>query len=403
MPAASLISSNPFWTARRLIVVGARPISDIPHFSPLKKQLQKLGSFVVQVASGTRIPDAPSGFRAVHRDAAIQLNVFNNYTYTLETIIQAGRKGIPITSVPVRVNGFLRPRGSSSSIPKYIWRSVITIVRIFAIYKPARFFGLLSAIAAIPAVFVIGRFLIFYMLGDGGGRLQSLIIGAGLLAVAAILAVAAVLADLIATNRLLLERTSAGARFWPACPVRNSDGAHPRRLENCPRGQWCGRRRRDGRAGRIRRSREYRRVRQGPSAYGRDGAGRRSTPLGNPARWHASTGAPTRARTGSPCPLPKSHYGFVPERLPVDGRPRVWQSQFPGRADQFFWGGTMMPLPDKRFRTLAGLARRSRSLLCADCGAGRHIRRSGRADPVAGQKPSPPTARPCSFTPRLPA
>ncbi|MGY6532579.1 glycosyltransferase family 2 protein [Glycocaulis sp.] len=196
---------KPILDRKALIVVGARPISDIPHFSPLKKQLQKLGSFVVQVASGTRIPDAPSGFRAVHRDAAIQLNVFNNYTYTLETIIQAGRKGIPITSVPVRVNGFLRPSRLISSIPKYIWRSVITIVRIFAIYKPARFFGLLSAIAAIPAVFVIGRFLIFYMLGDGGGRLQSLIIGAGLLAVAAILAVAAVLADLIATNRLLLE------------------------------------------------------------------------------------------------------------------------------------------------------------------------------------------------------
>lgn len=196
---------KPILDRKALIVVGARPISDIPHFSPLKKQLQKLGSFVVQVASGTRIPDAPSGFRAVHRDAAIQLNVFNNYTYTLETIIQAGRKGIPITSVPVRVNGFLRPSRLISSIPKYIWRSVITIIRIFAIYKPARFFGLLSAIAAIPAVFVIGRFLIFYLLGDGGGRLQSLIIGAGLLAVAAILAVAAVLADLIATNRLLLE------------------------------------------------------------------------------------------------------------------------------------------------------------------------------------------------------
>lgn len=196
---------RPILERRALIVVGARPIADIPHFSPLKKLLQKLGSWVVQVASGTKIPDAPSGFRAVHRDAAVELNVFNNYTYTLETIIQAGRKGIAITSVPIRVNGFLRPSRLISSIPKYIWRSIITIIRIFAVYKPARFFGLLSAIAAIPAVFVIGRFLIFYMLGDGGGRLQSLIIGAGLLAVAAVLAVTAVLADLIATNRLLLE------------------------------------------------------------------------------------------------------------------------------------------------------------------------------------------------------
>lgn len=196
---------RPILDRKALIVVGARPIADIPHFSPLKKLLQKLGSFVVQMASGTTIPDAPSGFRAVHRDAAVQLNVFNNYTYTLETIIQAGRKGIPITSVPIRVNGFLRPSRLISSIPKYIWRSVITIIRIFAIYKPARFFGILSVIAAAPAVFVIGRFLILFMLGDGGGRLQSLIIGAGLLAVAAVLGVTAILADLISTNRLLLE------------------------------------------------------------------------------------------------------------------------------------------------------------------------------------------------------
>lgn len=196
---------QPILDRKALIVVGARPIADIPHFSPLKKLLQKLGSFVVQMASGTTIPDAPSGFRAVHRDAAVQLNVFNNYTYTLETIIQAGRKGIPITSVPIRVNGFLRPSRLISSIPKYIWRSVITIIRIFAIYKPARFFGILSVIAAAPAVFVIGRFLILFMLGDGGGRLQSLIIGAGLLAVAAVLGVTAILADLISTNRLLLE------------------------------------------------------------------------------------------------------------------------------------------------------------------------------------------------------
>lgn len=196
---------KPILERKALIVVGARPIADIPHFSPLKKLLQKLGSWVVQVASGTKIPDAPSGFRAVHRDAAVQLNVFNNYTYTLETIIQAGRKGIAITSVPIGVNGFLRPSRLISSIPKYIWRSVITIIRIFAIYKPARFFGILSLIAAAPAVFVIGRFLVLFMMGDGGGRLQSLIIGAGLLAVAAVLAVTAVLADLISTNRLLLE------------------------------------------------------------------------------------------------------------------------------------------------------------------------------------------------------
>jgi glycosyltransferase involved in cell wall biosynthesis len=123
----------PILSGKAGIVVGARPIQDHPHFSGLKKLLQRLGSYMVRLASNTDIPDAPSGFRAISRDAAQQLNVFNKYTYTLETIIQAGHKGIPITSVPIRVNGDLRPSRLVKSIPSYIYRSVVVIFRIFVV------------------------------------------------------------------------------------------------------------------------------------------------------------------------------------------------------------------------------------------------------------------------------
>jgi glycosyltransferase involved in cell wall biosynthesis len=196
---------RPILEKRALIVVGTRPVRDIEHFSPTKKLLQRLGSWVVKLVSGTRIEDAPSGFRAIHRDAAIRLNVFNEYTYTLETIIQAGRKGIPITSVPVTVNPYMRPSRLISSAPSYIKRSILTILRIFVIYKPFRFFMLLAMVMALPALFFIFRFLFFYATGSGQGHVQSLVIAAGMLAVAGILAIGGLLAELIATNRLLLE------------------------------------------------------------------------------------------------------------------------------------------------------------------------------------------------------
>jgi len=196
---------KPIIEKRALIVVGTRPVGEIEHFSAAKKVLQRLGSWVVKVVSGTEVEDAPSGFRAIHRDAAIRLNVFNEYTYTLETIIQAGRKGIPITSVPIKVNAYLRPSRLMSSIGSYIRRSMLTIIRIFIIYKPLRFFAILSIVVALPALFFIGRFLLFFALGRGDGHVQSLVIAAGLLAVAGILMIGGVLADLIATNRLMLE------------------------------------------------------------------------------------------------------------------------------------------------------------------------------------------------------
>ena len=195
----------PILAREALIVVGARPIDQIEHFSPLKKLLQRLGSWVVKQASGTVVADAPSGFRAIHRDAAIRMNVFNSYTYTLETIIQAGRNGIAIASVPVGVNGDLRPSRLVRSIGSYVMRSIVTVVRIFVLYKPLRFFLGLAALAALPALIVIARFLYHFSIGEGTGNIQSLVLAAGLLAISGVLAVGGILADLIATNRRLLE------------------------------------------------------------------------------------------------------------------------------------------------------------------------------------------------------
>jgi glycosyltransferase involved in cell wall biosynthesis len=187
------------------IVVGARPIETIAHFSPVKKLLQKLGSWVVRVASKTEIPDAPSGFRAMSRAAAQRLMVFSDYTYTLETIIQAGQKNMAITSVPVRVNKDLRPSRLLKSIPSYIRRSIVTIIRIFVIYRPFRFFGSIGAVL-FGVGFLIGlRFLWYYLQGNGDGHVQSLILASVLLSMGFQAFLIAFIADLLAANRKLME------------------------------------------------------------------------------------------------------------------------------------------------------------------------------------------------------
>lgn len=195
----------PILEKRADIVVGARPIETIKHFSPAKKFLQKLGSWVVRIASNTDIPDAPSGFRAMSRDAAERLMVFNDYTYTLETIIQAGQKNMAITSIPIRVNEDLRPSRLVKSIPSYIKRSIVTIIRIFIIYRPFRFFGIIG-LALFGIGFLIGlRFVFNYLSGDGDGHIQSLILAALLLGMGFQTLLIAVIADLLAANRKLLE------------------------------------------------------------------------------------------------------------------------------------------------------------------------------------------------------
>jgi len=186
-------------------VVGARPIDDIQHFSVTKKLLQRLGSWVVRVASNTSIPDAPSGFRAMTRDVAMGLNVFDSYTYTLETVIQAGRKNMAITSVPIRTNSDLRPSRLVKSPAHYIRMSIVTTIRIFMTYRPFRFFVipgvLLFLLALIPSL----RYAWLHFTGHGGGNLQSLIGAAVLFSGSFVLVVAGFLADLTGVNRQLLE------------------------------------------------------------------------------------------------------------------------------------------------------------------------------------------------------
>jgi glycosyltransferase involved in cell wall biosynthesis len=196
----------PILAGRADLVIGARPIQSIGHFSPSKKLLQKFGSWVVRMASSTEVPDAPSGFRAISRKAAMELNVFSEFTYTLETIIQAGQKRMAIVSVPITVNADLRPSRLIRSIPGYVARSTLVIARIFFTYKPFAVFGLFGALSFSSGLLVAGRFLYHYSAGQGGGKVQSLILAALLLGTGFFLFIAGVIADLISVNRKLLEK-----------------------------------------------------------------------------------------------------------------------------------------------------------------------------------------------------
>ena len=187
------------------IVVGARPINNIEHFSPIKKFLQNLGSRAVRWASSTRVKDAPSGFRAMRVEQALQLNVHNSYTYTIETIIQAGHRGFRIVNVDIGVNGDLRPSRLVKSLASYVRRNMLTILRFFVIYKPLRFFFYSAAFPLFVSLVLFGRFGILYMLGDGNGKVQSLIVAGALLLLSVILMAIGVLGDIMAINRRLLE------------------------------------------------------------------------------------------------------------------------------------------------------------------------------------------------------
>ncbi len=196
---------KPILDKKAELVVGIRPISEIRHFPFLKKLLQKMGSWVVRLASKTDIPDAPSGFRAMSREAALRFNVFNEYTYTLETIIQAGQKNMAIAFVPVRVNEDLRPSRLVKSIANYVKRSVLTIIRIFVVYRPFRFFLSVGAVLFSSGLIIGLKFLYHYLGGEGAGHVQSLILAAVLLGIGFQTMLVAFVADLLAVNRRLME------------------------------------------------------------------------------------------------------------------------------------------------------------------------------------------------------
>ena len=183
------------------MVIGERPVLQTKHWSPLKKVLQKFGSWVVRKASGTHIPDAPSGFRAYSRSTAMRLNVINDYTYTLETIVQAGRNKMAVTSVPIRTNDELRPSRLFSSMFGYVKKSMLTIVRTYISYKPMLFF---TSIGSVITLLGLGLFLRFFI-GGMVGKTQSVVVATGCLIIGILVIVIGFLADTIHTNRRLLE------------------------------------------------------------------------------------------------------------------------------------------------------------------------------------------------------
>jgi glycosyltransferase involved in cell wall biosynthesis len=221
---------RPILEGRADIVIGERPIDDIQQFSWLKKRLQRLGSWVVRVASHTNIPDAPSGFRAFSREAAMKLNVVSGYTYTLETIIQAGRKNMAITSVPVRTNPVSRESRLFRNMWQYVKQSIFTILRIFVMYNPLSFF-LSLGLCFFGAGFLIGlRFLVLMLIyNESTGHVQSLLLAVALILIGVQTMILGLQADLISANRKIMEDVQYRVRrlFYdekkPSDPLRKQD------------------------------------------------------------------------------------------------------------------------------------------------------------------------------------
>ena len=196
----------PIVSHRAEIVVGDRGVASVRHFSPLKRWLQRLGSWVVQQAAGVRIPDATSGFRALSREAALRMLVLSNYSYTLETLIQAGARQMAVEYVPVRTNPQTRPSRLMRSLPEYLTQSTATIIRIYALYRPLRIFLGLGALMIAGGLALALRFLVLFILRSGAtGNIQSLILAAILLIVGFQVCLIGLVADLIGFNRKIME------------------------------------------------------------------------------------------------------------------------------------------------------------------------------------------------------
>ena len=196
---------QPILDGRADIVIGDREVETIRHFSSSKKFLQKLGSWVVRIASDTHIPDATSGFRAYSRDAALHTNIISGYTYTLESIIQAGQNRLAITHIPIRTNHVLRESRLISSVRNYVVRSASTIVRTYAMYSPLKFFFSIGMIVFLAGLILAARYLFYFFIGEGAGHIQSLILAAILMMLGFQTVVIGLISDLIAANRRLSE------------------------------------------------------------------------------------------------------------------------------------------------------------------------------------------------------
>lgn len=195
----------PILAGQAELVVGDRGVATLEHFAPLKRRLQVLGSRVVSQAAGVDIPDATSGFRAITREAALRTQVLSDYSYTLETLIQAGNSHVSVLSVPIRTNAPTRPSRLIRSISDYLRNSSVTILRSYTMYRPLRVFSVVGAILLLAGTLLGIRFLVYYFQGAGDGKIQSLILTAVLLLAGFQTIMIGLVADLIAFNRKMLE------------------------------------------------------------------------------------------------------------------------------------------------------------------------------------------------------
>jgi glycosyltransferase involved in cell wall biosynthesis len=196
---------DPILKGKADFVIGDRQVENIGHFSKIKIWLQKLGSWVVRKVSNTAVPDTTSGFRALNREAALQLTVISRFTYTLETIIQAGKKNLAVSHVPVATNEKLRDSRLFTSIPSYLKKSISTIFKIYTVYEPLKIFLLLGGFIFLLGALISLRFLYFYFTGNGAGHIQSLILGAVFYIIGFQIMVIGLVADLIGANRRIIE------------------------------------------------------------------------------------------------------------------------------------------------------------------------------------------------------
>jgi glycosyltransferase involved in cell wall biosynthesis len=227
---------EPILKGRADIVVGDRGVAANAHFGPVKRRLQRLGSAVVGRLSRARVPDAVSGFRALSREAAQRINITSDFSYTTEMLIQAGRKRMAVASVPVRTNGAVRPSRLFRSIPHFIVNTLATMIRAWAMYNPLRAFVAAGLVVSLLGAAPMIRFVWFYVNGDGGGHVQSLVIGGVLLILGVIAMMLGAVADLIGRNRILMEQTLERLRMLEemvrdgaAKPVVSAGAARQRR------------------------------------------------------------------------------------------------------------------------------------------------------------------------------
>lgn len=203
----------PIVSGKADIVIGDRQTDTVPHFSFLKKLLQKTGSLIVRVLSQTQVPDAVSGFRAFSREAAMQLNIVSRYSYTVETIIQAGSKKLVVESVPVRTNPKTRDSRLVKSLPRFVFNQINTMVRMYTMFKPLKAFFIIGSISIIGGMFPFVRFIYYYFMGSGAaGHIQSLIFAAVLFIVGFQVLILGLIGDVISYNRKLIEEVLVRVR-----------------------------------------------------------------------------------------------------------------------------------------------------------------------------------------------